>query len=171
MTQETSLLGGGERAEREVKKPSLKPNVLTSSIRCHRFRLNVGTVYIHARRYDEAIAVCQKMASENPTFGLAHFCLSWAYWGKRMYSEVIEEQKAYGQLSRDRYESDLASALEQGFRSAEWKGALAKGIEIRQAQRKTGYYTLFACDGGYALRRPGRQGPGFPVAQHRLSGA
>ncbi|HEY6388498.1 MAG TPA: hypothetical protein VIX91_22695, partial [Candidatus Acidoferrum sp.] len=47
--------------------------------------------------------------------------------------------KAYGELSGDRNESEFASALEQGFRSAGWKGALAKGIEARQAQRKTGY--------------------------------
>ena len=36
-------------------------------------------------------------------------------------------------------ESELASAMEQGFRAAGWKGALTKGIETRQAQRKTGY--------------------------------
>jgi hypothetical protein len=29
--------------------------------------------------------------------------------------------------------------LEQGFRLAGWKGAQTKAIEIRQAQRKTGY--------------------------------
>jgi hypothetical protein len=56
-----------------------------------------------------------------------------------MYREVIEEWKAYGQLSSDPNESKFASALEQGFRSGGWKGALTKGIEVRQAQRKTGY--------------------------------
>ena len=40
--------------------------------------------------------------------------------------------------SATRNESDFASALEQGFRSAGWKGALTKGIEARQAQRKAG---------------------------------
>jgi hypothetical protein len=64
--------------------------------------------------------------------------LALAYWGKRMYPQVIEEQKASGQFSRDRYDSEFASALEQGFRSGGWKGALTKGIETRQAQRKTG---------------------------------
>jgi hypothetical protein len=29
--------------------------------------------------------------------------------------------------------------MEQGFRSAGWKGAVRKGIETRLAQRKTGY--------------------------------
>jgi len=56
-----------------------------------------------------------------------------------MYREVIEEWKAYGQLSGDLNESKFASALEQGFRSAGWKGALTKGIEVRQAQRRTGH--------------------------------
>jgi TolB-like protein/Tfp pilus assembly protein PilF len=99
----------------------------------------VGEVHISARQYDEAIAICKKLANENPTFAVAHDCLSDAYCGKRMYPQVIEERKAYGQLSGDRHESEYASALEQGFRSAGWKGALTKGIEIRQAQRESGY--------------------------------
>ena len=60
-----------------------------------------------------------------------------------MYPQVIEEWKAYAQLSGDSNESDFASALEQGFRSAGWKGALTKGIETRQAQRKAGYYSAY----------------------------
>jgi TolB-like protein len=103
----------------------------------------VGIVHITTRRYDEAIAVCKKLASENPTFAVAHRYLALAYWGKRMYPQVIEEQKAYGQLSGNRNESEFASALELGFRSGGWKGALTKGIETRQAQRKTGYSSAY----------------------------
>jgi tetratricopeptide (TPR) repeat protein len=103
----------------------------------------VGTVHHWARQYDDAIAVCKKVANENPTFAVAHSCLAFAYWGKRMYPQVIEEWNAYGRLSGDRNESDFASAMEQGFRSAGWKGALTKGIETRQAQRKTNYYSAF----------------------------
>jgi tetratricopeptide (TPR) repeat protein len=110
----------------------------------------VGIIHIFARQYDEALAVCKKLASENPTFARAHYCLAQAYWGKRMYPQVIEEWKAYGQLSGDRNESDFAFALEQGFRSAGWKGALAKGIEIRQAQRKTGYLSAYNIAALYA---------------------
>ena len=110
----------------------------------------VGDVHIWARQYDEAIAVCKKLANENPTFAQAHYCLADAYWGKRMYPQVIEEWKAYGQLSGDRNESDFASALEQGFRSAGWKGALTKGIEARQAQRKTGYSSAYKIADLYA---------------------
>jgi hypothetical protein len=60
-----------------------------------------------------------------------------------MYPQVVEEWKAYGQLSGDRNESKFAFAVEQGFRSEGWKGALTQGIEIRRAQRKTGYYSAY----------------------------
>jgi hypothetical protein len=60
-----------------------------------------------------------------------------------MYPQVIEERKAEGQLFGDRNESEFASTIEQGFRSAGWKGALTKGIEPRQAQCKTGYSSAY----------------------------
>ena len=103
----------------------------------------IGNVHMWAQRYDEAIVVCKKMANENPTFAEAHSCLASAYWAKRMYPEVIKEWKVYGQLYGDKKQSEFASALEQGFRLAGWKGALTKGIEIRQAQRKTGYSSAY----------------------------
>jgi serine/threonine protein kinase len=109
-----------------------------------------GFVHIFARQYDEAIVECKKVANENPTFSLAHGCLRDAYWGKEMYPQVIEEAKAFGQLSGDRDESEFASALEQGFRSAGWKGALRKGIETREAQRKTRYSSAYGIAGMYA---------------------
>jgi eukaryotic-like serine/threonine-protein kinase len=102
-----------------------------------------GYVRLMARHYDEAIVVCKKVSLENPTFPRAHDCLAVAYWGKRLYPQVIEEMMAYGQLSGDRNDSDFASALEQGFRSAGWKGALTKGIETREAQRKSGYSSAY----------------------------
>jgi adenylate cyclase len=103
----------------------------------------VGIIHAMVRQYDEAIAICKKLANENRTFAKAHDCLAEAYWGKRMYSQVIEELRAFGQLSGDRNDSEFASAMEQGFRSAGWKGALTKGIETRQAQRKTGYSSAY----------------------------
>ena len=109
-----------------------------------------GFTHIRARQFDEAIVVCKNVANETPTFAVAHSFLAQAYWGKRMYPQVMEEWKAFGQLSGDRKESDFASALEQGFRSAGWKGALNKGIEVRQAQRKTGYSSAYAIAQLYA---------------------
>ena len=99
----------------------------------------VGSVLVWARHYDQAIAVCQKLANENPTVAVAHDCLAYAYWGKRMYPEAIEQWKTYGQLSGNPFDSQLAEALEQGFHSDGWKGALGKAIELRLEQRKTRY--------------------------------
>jgi serine/threonine protein kinase len=109
-----------------------------------------GLIHIKARRFDEAIAVCKKVANETPTFAVVRSHLAQAYWGKRMYPQVIEEWKAFGQLTGDPRESDFASALKQGFSSAGWKGALNKGIEVRQAQRKTGYSSAYAIAQLYA---------------------
>jgi len=111
---------------------------------------NVGNIYISARRYDEAILTCNKVANENPTFAWAHYLLGRAYWGKRMYPQVIEEWNAYGKLSGDRNESEIASALEQGFRSAGWKGALTKDIETRQVQRQTSHSSAYRIAALYA---------------------
>jgi len=103
----------------------------------------VGDVLTSARNYDEAIVVCQKLVGENPTFAQSHHCLLRAYWGKRMYPQVIEEWKTFGQLSGERHYTEFASAAEQGFRSAGWKGAVSKGIEVRQAQRENGYSSAY----------------------------
>src|SRR6266446_6567317 len=54
-------------------------------------------------------------------------------------------------------ESKFASALEQGFRSAGWKGALTKGIEVRQAQRRTGYSSAYGIAQLYADLRDNNQ--------------
>jgi hypothetical protein len=67
-----------------------------------------------------------------------------------MYSQSIEEFKVASQLSGDRNESELASAMEQGFRSGGWKGAYRKGIEVSLAQRKTGYSSAYTIATMYA---------------------
>jgi TolB-like protein len=112
--------------------------------------VQVGIVHHWARQYDEAIVICKKLGNQSPTFARAHDCLAKAYWAKHMYPQVIEESKSFGQLSGDRNESEFASAMEQGFRSAGWKGALTKGIETRQTQRKTGYSSAYGIARLYA---------------------
>jgi len=105
-------------------------------------RRELGGILTTARQYDQAIAVCQKLAADEPTFAIAHDCLAKAYWTKRMYSQVVEEFKIEGQLSGYSENAEFAAALEQGFRSAGWNGALTKAIEFEQAQRtKTGYFS------------------------------
>ncbi len=42
----------------------------------------IGDVHIMARQYDEAIVVCKKLASENPTFAEAHGCLAMRLLGQ-----------------------------------------------------------------------------------------
>jgi eukaryotic-like serine/threonine-protein kinase len=101
----------------------------------------IALIYIMARRFDEAIAVCREEEGKNPTFAMEHRCLARAYWGKRMYPQVVEEQKQWGELSGDRRESEFAAAMNQGFRASGWKGALTKAIEARLEQRKTGYFS------------------------------
>jgi TolB-like protein/Tfp pilus assembly protein PilF/predicted Ser/Thr protein kinase len=106
----------------------------------------VGLVHIKARQYDEAIAIFKKVATEEPTFADVHDLAAEAYGGKRMYPQVVEEWKVWAQLSGDRYESEFAAALEQGFRSGGWKGALAKGIatlKAQRTQRNTGYSSAY----------------------------
>jgi eukaryotic-like serine/threonine-protein kinase len=100
---------------------------------------STGIVQIAARRFDEAIATCEKVVSDNPSFAEAHFCLAYAYWGKGMYAKVVNEFKALGQLDGDAKDIGFASALEQGFRSGGWNGALKQAIEVRLAQRKAGF--------------------------------
>ena len=53
----------------------------------------VGYIHDLARHPDEAIVVCNKVASKNPTFALAHGCLWNAYRQKHMYPEAIQELK------------------------------------------------------------------------------
>jgi len=101
----------------------------------------VAGVRVSARKFDEGTAICRKLATDNPTFAIAHDCLAYAYWGKRMYPQVIEEWKIYAQLTRNPHDAGLASALEAGYRLAGSKGALAKAIEYRQAERKTAYFS------------------------------
>ncbi|MGA8492334.1 MAG: hypothetical protein WB711_18045 [Terriglobales bacterium] len=110
----------------------------------------LGFVQITARKYDEAIATCQKLASENPTFAQAHICLAQAYWGKGMYPKVVEEFKILGELDGNPKDAEFASALEEGFHSGGWKGALTKGIEVREAQRKAGYWSAYDIAALYA---------------------
>ena len=104
---------------------------------------NLGMAQAVGGNFDEAIATCQKVAAENPTFAQVHFCLIGAYWGKGMYAEVVEQYKIMGQLSGDPKDVEFASALEQGFHAGGWKGALTKGVEVRQAQRKASYSSAY----------------------------
>jgi tetratricopeptide (TPR) repeat protein len=113
-------------------------------------RRDFGADHIFIRRYDEAITICKKLADENPEFSTAHSCIAEAYWRKRMYSQAIEEYKVESQISGDRDEADYVAAMEKGFRSAGWQGALARGIEVLKEQRKTGNSYAYWIASSYA---------------------
>jgi adenylate cyclase len=139
------MLGGREReAFAEINRArQLDPQSLV-------IRRDLGADHTFARQYDEAIAVCRKLANENPTFAVAHECLANAYWGKKMYPQVIAEWTAYGKLSGERGDSEYAAALAQGFRSGGWKEALTRSIETLKAQRKAGYSASYNIAEAYA---------------------
>src|SRR3984957_9009969 len=103
----------------------------------------IGSIRVSARQYDEAISVCKQLENENSTFATAHDCLAYAYWGKRQYPQVIEEWTVYAKLTGDPNDSEFAAALEQGFRSAGWRGALTQAIDTLRTRRKTRYYSPY----------------------------
>jgi len=103
----------------------------------------VGYAYYLARRYNESIAVCQKLAADEPAFAPAHDCLIYDYWAKSMYPQAIEQMKLYGELSGNPDAAGFASAMESGFRMAGWQGALKKGLEFGLAQRKKEYHSAY----------------------------
>jgi TolB-like protein len=109
-----------------------------------------GSVYVAARRFDDAIAVCQQLLDENPAYALAHDCLAYAYWGKRMYPQVIEQWKMFGEMSGNGDDTELGDAMERGFRSAGWRGALVGGIQVRLKQRQVGYMSPYVIARLYA---------------------
>jgi tetratricopeptide (TPR) repeat protein len=104
---------------------------------------SLGLVQIAGRSYDDAIATCQKVASDNPTFAQAHACLAFAYWGKGVYAKAAEEFNLLGEQDGNPKDAEFGSAFEQGFHSGGWKVTLTKGVEVRQAQRKAGYFSAY----------------------------
>jgi adenylate cyclase len=134
LAENLGMLGGREKdALKEIDQAHLLDP--TSLI----IRRVKGSVLVAARRYDDAITVCRQLLDENPTYNLAHHCLGFAYLGKRMYPEVVEQWKAYHENTHNKEDAEFGDALERGFRSAGWRGALAEAIKIRLNQRQTGY--------------------------------
>jgi TolB-like protein/Tfp pilus assembly protein PilF len=110
----------------------------------------IGGTFVDAGEFDKGIEVCQHLVQEDPTFPIAHDCLVYAYWGKRMFPEVIEEWKTEARLTGDPDDIKLTDALEHGFRSAGWNGALAGAIAVLEARRERGYASPFQIARFYA---------------------
>ncbi len=105
-------------------------------------RVKAGTL-ADAGRFDEAIEICNRMVQENPTSSMGHDCLYEAYWGKRMYRQAVEEWATKARLDGTPADLKLAQALESGFRSGGWNGALTAGASAMQASRNGGYASPF----------------------------
>jgi eukaryotic-like serine/threonine-protein kinase len=97
------------------------------------------------RQFDKAIELYKKLIADNPTFGRAHDVLAVSYWGEHKYAEAIQEWKTGAPLEGDKNYAEYVAALDAGFRSGGWPGALRKGIEVSLAQRKAkaGYVSPF----------------------------
>ncbi len=98
-----------------------------------------GSVDVAARRYDDAIVVCQQLLVENPSYNLAHDCMGYAYWGKRMYPQVMEQWNAYFPHTGNKDDAAFGDAAERGFRANGWQGALTEGVKASIKQRQMSY--------------------------------
>jgi hypothetical protein len=79
----------------------------------------------------------KKVIADNPSFGVAHGGMAFAYWGEHQYPQSIQEFKTAAQLEGDKNFAEFAAALEAGFHSGGWPGALRKAIDVSLAQRKS----------------------------------
>jgi eukaryotic-like serine/threonine-protein kinase len=115
-------------------------------------RLAQSTSYTNNREFDKAIEVCKKIIADNPTFGRVHGEMAIALWGQHKYPEAIQEFKTDARLEGDKDFAEWAAALESGYASGKWPGALRKGIEVSLAQRKTSasYVSPYQLAGLYA---------------------
>ena len=109
-----------------------------------------GIILVDARQFDQAIAELKQIVADNPKFAVAHQYLAKAYLGKRMYPETIEEWKAYGQSTGNPHDIAMAAVLEQGYKVGGWNEALQRGLAVRLAQRKTGYFSPYVIAEMYA---------------------
>jgi eukaryotic-like serine/threonine-protein kinase len=111
-----------------------------------------GMAYASDRQFDKAIEILKRVIADNPTFGRAHSQLAFVYWAEHKYPEAIQEWRNGAQLEGDKNYAEWEDALEKGFRTNAWPGALRKGIEVNLAQRKakTGYVSPYGIAQLYA---------------------
>jgi serine/threonine protein kinase len=95
-----------------------------------------GYAYTSARQFDKAFAIYQKVIADNPAFGTVHGGLARLYWAKHEYPQAVQEFVTDAQLERDKNYTEFTAALDGGFHSGGWPGALRDGIEVLLAQRK-----------------------------------
>ena len=104
-----------------------------------------SVAYKADRQFDKAIELNKKVIADNPRFGAEHVGLAFSYWGEHKYPEAIQEFRTAAQLMGDKNAAEFAAALDAGFHSGGWPGALRKAIEVSLAQRKakSGYVSPY----------------------------
>jgi tetratricopeptide (TPR) repeat protein len=110
----------------------------------------LANTYIAYRDFDLGIQILNKLVQDDPGFARAHQRLFLASWGKRMYPEAVAEFRKFSQLSGDQTDAAQADALEEGFHSSGWNGALAKSASALIARRKSGYVSPYIIAAHYA---------------------
>jgi tetratricopeptide (TPR) repeat protein len=108
--------------------------------------------YSYDRQFEKANELFQKLIADNPTSGGAHWEFAYLEWNQRGYAQTIQEFATTGKLLGDKNKADFAAALDAGFHSGGWPGALRKGIEVSLAQRKArkGYVSPYLIASLYA---------------------
>jgi TolB-like protein/Tfp pilus assembly protein PilF len=100
----------------------------------------LGGILAYAGQYDQGIAICKQLTEDNPTFAIAHDCLFYAYWDKRMYPQAVEEWNTYARMIGVAANRENAAALEHGFRAGGWPQGLTEVIAVHENRRKNGGY-------------------------------
>jgi serine/threonine protein kinase/TolB-like protein/Tfp pilus assembly protein PilF len=100
----------------------------------------LGDAYTYSHEFDKGIEQYQKVLAENPSFSAAHIDLSLAYLGAHKYAQLIQELKAYAQLTGDKHYTELAPAMEAAFASGGWNAAARKASDNLIAQYKAGNF-------------------------------
>jgi TolB-like protein/predicted Ser/Thr protein kinase len=108
--------------------------------------------YYYNHQFDKAIEICNKVIADNPNFGVPHWWLGNSLRAQHGYPQAIQEWKTNARLNGDKHDVEVSAALEGGFRSGGWPGAVRKGIEVWLAQCKanTGYVSTFEIAQFYA---------------------
>ncbi|MGO9650679.1 MAG: tetratricopeptide repeat protein, partial [Terriglobales bacterium] len=112
----------------------------------------LAEAYFYDRQFDKAIEGEKKVLADNPNFPAAYGGLGFSYWGEHKYSQAIEAYKLQGQVADDKNLTEIASAMDEGFHSGGWPGALRRAIEVSLAQRKanTEYVSPYGIAQDYA---------------------
>ena len=146
-SQSLSFVGGRVQESIAEANRAHELDPLSAIIACA-----LGDAYTFSGQLDKAIEQYQKVIAENPSFGAVHVDLAAAYLGEHKFAQLIQEYKAYAQLTGDKNYSELAQAMEAAFRSGGWTAAAHKGIDVLAAQHKAGanYLAPYYIAGFYA---------------------